>query len=261
MIGSALRAHRVEICGVPYGPEGPDPEQFAQIVETQRPRLYLTNSALHNPTGARLSPQRAHRILSIAAAADLTIVEDDTFADLAPEATTRLSVLDGLARVLRIGGFSKTLSASVRCGYIAGRLDWIEALVDLQVATSFGGPSPVATDLLTRVLTGGSYRKHLADLHRRLATARRRVADRLAPLGITPALMPEGGFYLWCQFPNGIDTSAVAQMCLEEDVILAPGNVFSPAQGYADYMRFNVAQMQDDRIYTALARSIERLTQ
>lgn len=256
-----LRAHRVEICGVPYGPEGPDPEQFAQIVETQRPRLYLTNSALHNPTGARLSPQPAHRILSIAAAADLTIVEDDTFADLAPEATTRLSVLDGLARVLRIGGFSKTLSASVRCGYIAGRLDWIEALVDLQVATSFGGPSPVATDLLTRVLTGGSYRKHLADLHRRLATSRRRVADRLAPLGITPALMPEGGFYLWCQFPNGIDTSAVAQMCLEEDVILAPGNVFSPAQDYAAFMRFNVAQMQDDRIYTALARSIERLTQ
>ena len=49
------------------------------------------------------------------------------------------AVLDGLDRVIRIGSFSKTLSASVRCGYIAGRADWIEGLIDLQVATSFGG--------------------------------------------------------------------------------------------------------------------------
>lgn len=65
-----------------------------------------------------------------------------------PTLSPRLAILDGLNRVIRIGSFSKTLSASVRCGYIAPMADWIEGLVDLQVATSFGGPSPVATELI-----------------------------------------------------------------------------------------------------------------
>ncbi|MDP0929524.1 PLP-dependent aminotransferase family protein [Paracoccus onubensis] len=246
-----LRAHRVQIAGVPHGPAGPDLDAFAAALQ-QGPRLYITNSALHNPTGATISPQVAYRVLSLAAKQDLIIVEDDTFADLEPEPSPRLAVLDGLNRVLRIGGFSKTLSASLRCGHVAGRSDWIEALIDLQVATSFGGPSPVAAELLAGVLTGGSYRKHLADLHRRLSLARKRVTAHLAPLGIAPILQPRGGFYLWCRFPDGIDTAEIARHCLGDGIILAPGNVFSPTESASRFMRFNVAQMDSPRIYAAL---------
>lgn len=250
-----LRTHQVQVLGIPYTNEGPDLLAFEAAL-AEKPRLYITNSALHNPTGATLSPQIAHRLLALAGAQDLIIVEDDTFADLEPEPSPRLAVLDGLTHVLKIGGFSKTLSASVRCGYIAGRADWIEALVDLQVATSFGGPSPVATELLAGVLSGGSYRKHLAEVQHRLALARKSVANRLAPLGIRPWLLPRGGFYLWCQFPEGVDTGEIAQRCMDDNVILAPGNVFSPSQSASAFMRFNVAQMQDQRIYDALAKAL-----
>ncbi len=252
-----LRAHQVQVLGIPHTPQGPDLVAFEAALASA-PRLYITNSALQNPTGATISPQIAHRLLRLAAAQDLTIVEDDTFADLEPDPSPRLATLDGLERVLKIGGFSKTLSASVRCGYIAGRADWIEALTDLQVATSFGGPSPVATELLVSVLAGGSYRKHLAELHRRLAQARKRVAAQLAPLGITPWILPRGGFYLWCQFPEGIDTGEIAQSSVKEGVILAPGNVFSPSQSAGAFMRFNVAQMADPRIYEVLKVALER---
>jgi DNA-binding transcriptional MocR family regulator len=57
-----LRAHRAKIVGVPYTPSGPDVEAFAQTVMEHRPRLYITNSAIHNPTGATLSPVVAHRV-------------------------------------------------------------------------------------------------------------------------------------------------------------------------------------------------------
>ncbi|WP_434290420.1 PLP-dependent aminotransferase family protein [Celeribacter sp. SCSIO 80788] len=248
-----LRTHQVKIIGIPYTQEGPDLTAFATAL-SEEPRLYITNSALHNPTGATLSPQSAHRLLSMAAETDLTIVEDETFADLEPEPSPRLAVLDGLNRVLRIGGFSKTLSASIRCGYVAGRADWIEALVDLQVATSFGGPSPVATELLAHVLTGGSYRKHLSEVHRRLAGARKTAISHLAPLGIAPWTMPRGGFYLWCRFPEGMDTGQIAQRAMEDAVMLAPGNVFSPSQSATRFMRFNVTHMNDPRLYEVLAK-------
>ncbi|UIJ72526.1 PLP-dependent aminotransferase family protein [Aurantimonas sp. HBX-1] len=238
-----LRAHRVHIVSVPWTPQGPDPALFAQAVETHRPRLYVTNSAIHNPTGATLSPAVAHRILTMAAAADMTIVEDDIFADFEPEPSTRLAALDGLARVVRIGSFSKTLSASVRCGYIAARSDWIEGLIDLQVATCFGGVSPLAAGLVHATLSDGSYRKHMAALRTRLARRRKDAVAALAGLGIAPWTLPRGGFTLWCRLPDGQDAADMARLALRQGVVLAPGNVFSVAQTAPDMMRFNVAQM------------------
>jgi len=252
-----LRAHQVRIVGVPYTPTGPDTSAFEQVLAAEHPRLYITNSALHNPTGASLSPQTAYRVLNAAAAHDLTIVEDDIFADFEPALSPRLAIPDGLHRVIRIGSFSKTLSASVRCGYIAGRTDWIEGLVDLQVATSFGGPSPVAAELIAGILAGGSYRKHMDEVRRRLTRARKKAMDRLAPLGLVPWIVPRGGFYLWCRLPDGHDSSAIARRCMEDKVILAPGNVFSVSQSAASFLRFNVAQLADERAFAVLRRAMK----
>jgi DNA-binding transcriptional MocR family regulator len=251
-----LRAHRVRIVSVPMTPAGPDLARFAEILAEHRPRLYVTNSAIHNPTGATLSPQAAHRILTLAAAHEMTIVEDDIFADFEAEPSPRLAVLDGLARVVRIGSFSKTLSASVRCGYVAARADWIEGLIDLQVATNFGGPSPLAAEIVAGTLADGSYRRYLANLRVRLAKRRREAVAQLAPLGIRPWLEPRGGFYLWCRLPDGRDGAEVARHALADKVVLAPGNVFSVAQAAPDWMRFNVAQMADARLAGALQRAL-----
>ncbi len=256
-----LRAHQVRVLSVPYTPSGPDTALFETVVAAERPRLYLTNSGLHNPTGAGLSPQAAYRVLSAAAANDVIIVEDDIFADFEPEPSSRLAALDGLERVIRIGSFSKTLSAAVRCGYIAARADWVEGLVDLQVATSFGGPGPVSTELLAGVLAGGGYRKHMEDLRRRLAQARREIADRLEALEIRPWLMPRGGFYLWCRLPAGVDSAELARLAVMQGVVLAPGNVFSVAQTAGSFMRFNVAQSRDPRVIEVLRQAMPAIQQ
>lgn len=252
-----LRAHQVKIASVPYTPSGPDIVSFEAVLAEKRPRLYITNSALHNPTGASLSAHIAHRLLNAAAAHDLTIVEDDILADFEPEPSARLANLDGIERVIRIGSFSKTLSASVRCGYIAARRDWIADLVDLQIATSFGGPGPVVTELITGVLAGGSYRKHMEELRRRLARARREIAEKLQFIGIEPWVMPRGGFYLWCRLPNGKDAADVARAALAQNVVLAPGNVFSVSQSATDFMRFNVAHCNDPKVISVLKRELD----
>ena len=77
-----LRAHRARIVGVPMTPGGPDVDHFARAIAEHAPRLYITNAGVHNPTGATLSPVTAHRLLKLADAAGLTIIEDEVFADL-----------------------------------------------------------------------------------------------------------------------------------------------------------------------------------
>jgi DNA-binding transcriptional MocR family regulator len=250
-----LRAHRAKVVGVPMTPEGPDVSAFAAALEEHRPRLYITNSGIHNPTGATLAPVTAHRLLKLADQAGLTIIEDDIFADFELVSAPRLAAFDGLDRVVHIGSFSKTLSASARCGFIAARRDWIEGLTDLKIATSFSG-GRLSAELVLTLLKDGSYRKHVEALRLRLDRAMDETITRLAPLGVTPWLRPQAGMFLWCRLPEAADAAEVARSCLADDIVLAPGNAFSLSLTARSFMRFNVAQSTEPRIFESLARAL-----
>ncbi len=250
-----LRAHRAKVVGVPYTPHGPDIAAFAAALTEHRPRLYLTNSGIHNPTGASLAAPTAYRVLKLAEEHRLVILEDDIFADFEIEPSPRYAAFDGLDQVIRVGSFSKSLSSGVRCGYLAARPDWAAAITDLRIATGMSG-SALSAELLHAALTDGSYRRHMDKIHARLARARADVIRRLRSLGIEPWIEPRAGLFLWCRLPEGIDAVAVAQRGLEEDIIFAPGNVFSLSQSASHYLRFNAAMMEDARIYQCLARAM-----
>jgi len=250
-----LKAHRVQVIGVPYSPNGPDMEKFDAALREHSPRLYITNSGIHNPTGAALSPVTAHRLLKLADSSDLVIVEDDIFADFELSPAPRLAAFDGLARVIHIGSFSKTISASLRCGYIAARGDWIESLADLKIATSFGG-GRLAADVVLRALTDSGYRRHMETVRLRLAEAMDKTVARLKAIGIEPWLLPPAGMFLWCRLPRDMDAAAIARTCLADGVVLAPGNAFSQSLSARDFLRFNVSQSTDRRVFDVLARAL-----
>ena len=108
-----LEALGMRILAVPRGPEGPDLEVMARLCELHAPKLFVSVSVLHNPTGYCLSPGCAHRVLQLASQHNFYIVEDDTYSHLAPEHATRLCALDGLQRTLYVSGFSKILARVV----------------------------------------------------------------------------------------------------------------------------------------------------
>ncbi|MDQ0559854.1 DNA-binding transcriptional MocR family regulator [Rhizobium mesoamericanum] len=250
-----LRAHRARIVSVPYTPSGPNIDLFAEIVAAHRPRLYITNSAIHNPTGATLSPVVAHRVLKVADQFDVTIVEDDIFADFEHTPAPRLAAFDGLERVIHIGSFSKTLSASARCGFIAARREWVDGLIDLKIATSFGG-GRLSAELVFKVLSDGSYRKHMENLRSRLSKAMFDVSAKLKNLGIIPWLEPSAGMFLWCRLPDGANATDVARAALERKIVLAPGNAFSLSQSATNFMRFNTSQTLDPRVFDVLRETL-----
>lgn len=252
-----LHAHRAKIVGVPYTPSGPNVDLFGLALAEHRPRLYITNSALQNPTGATLSPVVAHRLLKLAEQSGLTIIEDDIFADFEHAPSPRLAAFDGLDRVVHIGSFSKTLSAAVRCGFIAARPDWIEPLTDLKIATSFGA-GRLSAELVLGVLKDGTYRKHLDNLRVRLSDAMGETSARLKSIGMTPWIEPQAGMFLWCALPEGLDAAEVARRALADNMVLAPGNVFSLSQSASRFLRFNVAQSLDQRVLKTLEKAMHR---
>lgn len=250
-----LKAHRVKAIGVPYTPQGPDIDAFGEALRNHSPRLYITNSGIHNPTGAVLSPVVAHRLLKLADSTDLVIVEDDIFADFEQNPAPRLAAFDGLSRVIQIGSFSKTVSASVRCGYIVTKSEWIEKLADLKIATGFGS-GRLSAEILFAALTDSAYRKHLETIRLRLSKAMVNTIERLSTLGISPWIVPESGMFLWCILPEGMEAAAIARACIEDNVILAPGNVFSQSLSAGGFMRLNVAQCSEERVFDTIRRAL-----
>ncbi|MDP1640239.1 MAG: aminotransferase class I/II-fold pyridoxal phosphate-dependent enzyme, partial [Hyphomicrobium sp.] len=101
-------------------------------------------------------------------------------------------------------------------------------------------------------------RKHMDEVRQRLTRARKAAAARLAPLEIVPWIMPRGGFYLWCRLPDGHDSTVIARQAMTDDVVLAPGNVFSVSQSAANFLRFNVAQFGGERVLSVLQSAMKK---
>lgn len=256
-----LKAHKAKVVRVPYTVNGPDLAVFEHVLKTASPRLYITNAALHNPTGASLSFDTAHRLLKLAEQFDLMIIEDDVFADFEWRPAPRLAALDGLNRVIHTGSFSKTLSASVRVGYIAASERWLEELIDLKLATAFES-GHFSAKLLHLLLSSGAYRKHIEGMRKRLSSAMNMVIERLSSVGISPWIEPRGGMFLWTKLPEGISAKLLAQEAVKQQVLLAPGTVFSESHNADNFMRFNVAQCQSPYIYDVMRRlMVEMRTQ
>ena len=83
---------------------------MAQYYQLHAPKLFVSVSVFHNPTGYCLSPSSAHRLLQLASQHNFHIAEDDTYSLLAPDHATRLCALDGLQRTIYVRGFSKILA-------------------------------------------------------------------------------------------------------------------------------------------------------
>jgi DNA-binding transcriptional MocR family regulator len=212
---------------------------------------------LHNPTSTNVNVGTAYRLLKLAETHDLVIVEDCVYADLEENSSPGLAALDGFERVILVGSFSKTLTGALRSGFIAARGDWIGGLTDLALATSFG-VSDLAAQIMHRLLMDGSYRHHLDSLRPRLARHMSATIQHLEKLDFTLWARPHAGMFVWAELPDGLDSSDIARRALDHNMVLAPGNVFSVSQTASRYLRFNVAQCGEKRMFELLARLMRR---
>lgn len=255
-----LKLAKVEMLGVPRLADGPDLDALQALLEKHRPKVFFTQSLAHNPTGGSISLPKAHRLLQMAAAHGFLVVEDDPFADLQPPNAPRLAALDQLERVIYVSSFSKTLSAGLRVGYIAGAAHRINALCDLKMVTVVS-TSDFVERVVHQLISAGQYRRHLSRLKARLDSALGPAQKALARLGLTVHPSPPGGYYLWVELPHGITELGLARSAAERGIFLAPGAVFFPQrqgqQQPLQAMRVNVAYANDPRFLRFLQGALK----
>lgn len=238
----------MRVLPVPRGAAGPDLAVMRALVAEHRPRLYVTVSVLHNPTGSTLTLGKAHELLGLAQAHDFHIVEDDTYAWLAPAHAPRVGALDGLQRCIYVSGFSKILTPSWRVGFIAAPQALLSRLVDVKLLTSLTTPS-LMEQAVAWCLEQGQLRRHAERVSARLDAARHRSIALAVQHDCTPATPPHGLFaWLDC----GVDTDRLALALLDDGWLIAPGSLFHAARRPSPLMRINVATAQDKAFWRAL---------
>ncbi|MFO1218855.1 MAG: PLP-dependent aminotransferase family protein [Burkholderiaceae bacterium] len=240
---------------VPRGPLGPDLATMRALAAEHRPRLFVTVSVLHNPTGASLSLAAAHQVLQLAEAADLIVVEDDTYAWLAPPHLPRLAALDGLRRTVYVTGFSKILVPNWRVGAIAASPALVERLVDTKLLSSLTTPA-ILERAVAWCLDQGLLRRHAERVTARLAASRARVVRLAQDAGCRFVAEPQGLFG-WVD--TGVDTEALAQTLSAEGWLIAPGRLFFVQPRSRTLMRVNFASAQDARFWRAFERARDAL--
>ena len=237
---------------VPRGLDGPDLAVMRALLEAHRPRLYVTVSVLLNPTGCSLAPAAAHQVLRLAEEFDLTIVEDDTYAWLAPAHATRLAQLDALRRTVLVSGFSKILAPQWRVGFIAASPAMSERFIDTKLLSTLTTAAPLE-QALAWCLEQGALRRHAERVVQQLDAARSR-AVRLAQDAGCSFVTPPQGLFGWVDV--GADTERLSQALLDAGWLIAPGALFHASARATRLMRINFATSQDARFWRLLKRLV-----
>ena len=245
-----LAALGLRILPVPRGPDGPDIAVMAKLCELHRPKLFVSVSVLHNPTGYCLTPGSAHRVLQLANQHDFHIVEDDTYSHIAADHATRLSALDGLQRTIYVSGFAKILAPGWRVGYLAAPSHLVEPLLDTKLLATLTTPA-LLEKALAWCIDQGQLRRHAGRIRARLDEARTRSVKLALAAGCTFAA-PPAGLFGWVD--TGIDTAALSQRALDEGYLLAPGALFHAERQASTLMRINYATTQDATFWGVFER-------
>ena len=251
-----LRARGVRPIGVPRTASGPDTSALDAVASATKPRIFLTNTTFHNPTGTTTSPQVAHEVLLTAARHNFTIVEDDIFAELAPERTTSLASLDQLRHVVYIGSFSKTIAPNLRVGYVVADQSCAQEIALLKSIISLSS-SELMEQIVLSILTAGRHRTHLERLRQRLSRAHEQVTRRFTAAGVDIAFRGSGMF-LWAKLPSALDPVMIQEIARSRGILLAPGEMFRPDSRPTGHYRFNVAHADNEELYSFISSLSER---
>jgi DNA-binding transcriptional MocR family regulator len=253
---SMLRTRGLRLVGVPMTATGPSVPALEALLAQHKPQLFITNTQLQNPTGASYSAAAAFQVLRLAERHHFFVVEDNVAAGLVPGRVITLAGADQLKRVIYVGSFSKSIAPGLRLGFVAAEPGILDELVYHKLVA--GLSTPVLNERLAHfILMEGHARKQLEQLRNRLAKAQGHTCRRLENARFKLFFEPGAGMFVWARpADETVDTLALSQAAAQQNVLLAPGNLFRPDQAPSPWLRFNVAYCDNDKLFNVIEKAM-----
>ena len=274
LTGAALLAD-LPVLPVRTGPDGIDLDDLADRLREARAaghrvRACYVTPDFANPVGVSMPLADRHRLLELAAAEDLLLLEDNAYGLLnsAAERPPTLKALDRNERVVYLGSFAKTGMPGARVGYaVAG-----------QRVTGASGDSLLADELskiksmltvntapIAQAVVGGKLLAHgcsMAEANRRETEVYhrnlRQVLDGLdRRFGARTDISwnaPTGGFFVVLTVPFTVDDDLLAHAARQHGVLFTPMHHFYGSTAGHRQLRLSISTLTPARIEEGLDR-------
>jgi DNA-binding transcriptional MocR family regulator len=219
----------LEPAAVPMREDGMDLAALDRTLARPDVKALYTIPTFHNPLGTTTTLAHRRSVLEVAQRHGKPIIEDGYEMDLrfSGKALPPLAALDKSGLVIHLFSFSKSLFPGARVGAITTRGRLVEAALALKQASDLSDALPLQA-ALANLLENGDYERHLTRLRRVLRERRDALIEGLEaemPVG-TRWTLPEGGYQVWVELPETIDTRDLLTDAIGAGVLFAPGSQF-----------------------------------
>ena len=209
-----------------------------------------------NPLGSVMPDDKKRLLATLTAARGVAVIEDDIYGDLhfGSQRPWPIKAFDQAGNVMLCASFSKSLSPALRIGFVAaGRY---RAAIALQKTITSGGTNPITQHVLAEFLESSAYERQLRTLRRayeQQVSSMQSAVSRWFPTE-TRFSRPQGGCVLWVELPEEIDTSALYERAVRENLVFVPGEFFSASGMYRNCLRLNCGNPHSPEIEDAVRR-------
>jgi DNA-binding transcriptional MocR family regulator len=253
----SLEVHGLRALEIPtHQRDGISLEALQFAIEHNPIKAVLVISNFNNPLGSCIPDEKKKELVELLTRYDIPLIENDVsgeiyFGDKRPSVAKSY---DTQGLVMLCSSFSKDISPALRVGWIApGRyrpeIEWLKFTSSTATAT-------LPQMAIAEFLETGGYDHHLRHIRREYASNVARLSQavmRYFPPE-TRVTRPAGGFVLWVQLPDKVDSLELYKKALANGITLTPGYLFSPTNQFSNFIRLNAAAWT-----YPIERALERL--
>jgi DNA-binding transcriptional MocR family regulator len=240
-----LEVHGLRVLEIPTHPrEGISLEALAFAIDHHPVRAVIVISNFNNPLGSQIPDEKKKELVEYLARFEIPLIENDVSGEIyfGEKRPIVCKSFDRHGLVMLVSSFSKDISPGLRVGWVApGRykteLEWLKFTISAASPTL---PQYAVADFMQ----SGGYDHHLRRIRREYARNVELMSDavmRHFPEDVR-LTRPSGGFVLWVQLPEAVDSLELYHRALAAKITLAPGYVFSATRQYSNFVRLNAAE-------------------
>ena len=248
-----------EIVPLAMDDEGLVPEALEQALAAgAKPAFLYTIATFQNPSGRTLSEERRRRVVEIAKAHDLLVLEDDPYGLVRFEgvAPPTLFELAGGESVIYASSFSKTIAPGVRVGYAVLPAE-LAAQIEALAVSTYISPPFMTQATVYEFVRRGNFDPNLERVNGLLKGRRDAMLEALERHMPDDATWsrPEGGYFIWLDAPSGPETAGLLPRAEEAGVTFVKGTDFFVHGGGGERsLRLAFSFVSPDEIADGIAR-------
>ncbi len=255
-----FRSYQADVRHVPMDDDGIIPSALTDAIDQARSEgkpikmIYLIPN-FQNPAGVTLSASRRLEIIDIAHEAGILIVEDNPYGLLrfdqpAPPAMRSA----GDKGIIYLGSFSKTFAPGLRVGWVVAPHGIREKLI-LASEAAVLSPSPFSQLVVADYLARTDWQGQIDEFRALYKERRDAMVDALAhELPDIRHTMPGGGFFLWLDLPEGLNSKEMLPRAVTELVAYTPGTAFFADGRGEGHMRLAFCYPTPENIREGISR-------